>query len=102
MQSQSCGRLCDTHWLIWIRRKRTARRHIAKAAVASADIAEQHERRRAARPTFANVGAGSFLAHSMQAQVRDQLLDARRLFLRSRRNQPRPRRLGGATSRPNT
>ena len=43
------------------------------------------------RPAFADVGTGRFLAHSVQAEIDNQLLDAGSLFLGRTRDQPRAR-----------
>ena len=90
MQTHSCSRLGDTERFLWIGRKRVAGFHVAKTTVTSTHIAEQHERGRAPHPTFTDVRTGGFLANSMQIQIIDQLLNARRRFLGRGSNQPWP------------
>src|SRR5207244_8172099 len=46
--------------------------HVAEPAAARAGVAEDHERRRAALPALADVGAGGLLADRVQALGADQ------------------------------
>jgi hypothetical protein len=68
------------------------RLHRAKTAASRADVAEDHDRRRLARPAFAEIGALRALAHGVEFVLVD---DFRRLLInRAARNfRAKPRRL---------
>ena len=58
-----------------IERDGLAVRHGAVAAGARADVAEDHERRRAVVPAFADVGAAGFFTDGVKVQAAHQLLE---------------------------
>ena len=58
-----------------IGRKRPAVRDVAERAAARAQVAEDHESRRAFAETLADVGARRFLAHRMELVLAQDLLD---------------------------
>jgi hypothetical protein len=62
--------------LLRIKGEGRAMRHVAVGARARADVAHDHERRRAVVPALADVGAVRFLADRMQTEVAHQALDA--------------------------
>src|SRR6185436_5024793 len=69
-------RLRDRARLIERRRRvRPARRHVAEAARPRADVAEDHERRRAARETLRAVRACERLADGMEVVLAEKRLD---------------------------
>ena len=61
--------------LLGIGRERPAVRDVAERAAARADVAEDHERRGALAEALADVRAGGFLAHRVQARVAQDALD---------------------------
>src|SRR5258708_30127960 len=58
---------------IAVERARFAFTDCAKAAVARADVAAQHEGRRTVGPALENIGATRFLTYRVQIQALDQL-----------------------------
>src|SRR6185503_135238 len=61
--------------LLGIRRQRLAVRHVAERAASRAEIAEYHEGGGALAEALADVRAGSFLAHGMEAVFAEDALD---------------------------
>src|SRR3712207_9085118 len=55
------------------RSRRPAGAHVAEAAAPRARVAEDHERRGAALPALADVGAGRLLTDGVEVLVLDQL-----------------------------
>ena len=78
---------------------RNARLHVAEAAAAGADVAEDHERRGAALPALADVGALGLLADGVEVVVGDRLLQAA-VRRAARRRDLEPRRLALAKRAP--
>ena len=74
---------------------RLAGLHVAEAAAAGADVAEDHEGRRAALPALADVGAVGLLADGVQVVAADLLLQPA-VVRPARRRHLQPRRLAGA------
>src|SRR5690242_16176962 len=60
-------------WFVHIERAWRAFANRAKAAMPCANVAAQHERRRAIRPALENVWALCFLTNRVQVQALDQL-----------------------------
>src|SRR5690349_20525218 len=63
----------DVAWLFRIQRARLALADRAEAAMTRADVATEHERRRAIGPALENVWATRFLADGVQIETFDQL-----------------------------
>ena len=61
--------------LLGIRRQRLAVRDIAERAAARAQVAQDHESRRALAEAFADVGTARFFAHGVQAVFAQDALD---------------------------
>src|SRR5205823_7547241 len=61
--------------LLGIRRERPAVRHIAEGAAPRADVAEDHERRRALAEALGDVRARGLFAHGVQALIAQDALD---------------------------
>ena len=61
--------------LLAIRRERPAVRHIAERTAPRANVAQDHERRRALAEAFGDVRARGFLAHRVQILVAQDALD---------------------------
>ena len=96
LQSQHRHRLRHAPRLVVIHRHRRTLLHRAKSAAPRANIAQDHERRRAMVPAFAHVGTRRALAHRVQIQLPHQLLQLVIVVAGRRgRAQPgRPLRLG--------
>src|SRR5438132_10862173 len=78
--------------LFAIKRAWLAFAHGAKATMPSADVAAQHERRRAIGPALKDVRAACFLADSVKVQPFDQLQQVI-LIRRITQTNPQPLRL---------
>src|SRR4051812_48892623 len=61
--------------LLGVGRERPAVRDVAKRAAPRADVAEDHERRRALAEAFGDVRAGRFLADGVQVLLAQDVLD---------------------------
>src|SRR6266487_49559 len=68
-------RLGEIQRLVGIQRQRTAMRDVAERATPRADIAHDHEGRRALAKTFADVRTGGFFADRVQMMLAQDLLD---------------------------
>ncbi len=73
---QLAQRAGDAERLPWIGRLRAAGLDVAEPAGAGAGVAQDHDRRRAARPALADVGAGGFLADRVELVLVDERLQA--------------------------
>ena len=69
-------RFRDARRLRGVELRRPSVRHGAIRARTGADVAEDHERRRAVMPAFADVGAAGVLADRVQPQVLHDALEA--------------------------
>ena len=65
----------EVHGLGRIERQRAAVTHVAERAAPRADVAHDHERRRALGKALADVRARGFLAHGVQPVLAQDLLD---------------------------
>src|SRR5688572_24576953 len=79
--------------LLGIRRERPAMRDIAEGAAARADVAEDHERRRALAEALGDVRARSFLADGVQFLLAQDALDVVEARVRAGGAHADPRRL---------
>src|SRR5687767_5352563 len=77
--------------LLDVRRERTAVGDVAERAAPRADVAQDHERRRALAEAFGDVGARSFLAHRVQLLAAQDALDVVEARVRARGSHPDPR-----------
>src|SRR5687767_3171930 len=59
-------------WLLGIETPRFSFSHRTKAAMTSADVAAEHERRRAVRPALKDVRATRFLTNGVQVEALNQ------------------------------
>ena len=91
-QAHALDRERQSLGLSGIERVRGPVRHGAVGAVPRADIAQDHEGRRAVLPAFAHVGTVRFFAHRMQPELPHHLLQ-RDVVRTARRRHPEPRRL---------
>jgi hypothetical protein len=90
LQSKDFARLGNAARFVVIHRQRRAFLHRAETTAARADVAQNHERGRAAVPAFAYIRTGGALAHRVEFQVCDQLLELTVILSnRGRRAQPR-------------
>jgi len=62
-------RFSDMAWFFWIKQTGLAFANGAKAAVTSADVSAEHERRRPIRPTLKNVRTARFLTNGVKVQA---------------------------------
>src|SRR5258706_1712645 len=80
--------------LLGIRGERPAVRHVAERAASRADVAEDHEGRRALAEALGDVRAGGFLAHGVQLLPAQDVLDLVEARAGARGAHADPRRLG--------
>src|SRR6185437_10370385 len=74
-QPQRGDRPGKIDWLLAIQRERTAVPDVAERAAPRADVAHDHERRRALAEAFSDVRTRRFLAHRVQSVLAQDLLD---------------------------
>src|SRR5262249_47353862 len=79
--------------LLNVRRERTSVRDIAERTAPRADVAQDHEGRRALAEALGDVRARRFLAHGVQLLPAQNVLDLVETRVRARRPHPDPRRL---------
>ena len=65
-QFHYCRRLSDSAWLVEVQDRWPARFNVTKTATARAYISENHDRRGAAPPAFAHIGALGRFADRMK------------------------------------
>ncbi len=66
---------CKVFRLVGVEHIRTAVSHVAERAAAGADVAHNHEGRRAFAEAFADVGAGGFLANGVHLLFAQNVFD---------------------------
>src|SRR5207237_9960683 len=93
VEAQGSNRLGEVARLIRVGRERPAVRHVAERAAPRADVAQDHEGRRAFAEALADVWTGGFLAHGVQALAPQDVLDLVEARIRARRAHANPRRL---------
>src|SRR3954462_5988109 len=80
--------------LLGVRRKRPSVGDVAEGAAPRADVAEDHERRRAFSEALGNIRAGRFLANRVEVLLAQDALDVVEARIRARGAHAYPRRLG--------
>src|SRR5688500_2719515 len=92
-------RLGQVARLLGVGGERPAVRHVAERAAPGADVAEDHEGRRALAEALGDVRTRSFLAHRVQAVRPQDVLDLVEARVGACRAHPYPRRLGQRRAR---